>query len=104
MTYTYLLTVLLEADLLRNSGYQNLVDSPMISTSLDRHGWTVEDQKLEIQWMLCQPIPDELVEFINCTAPHGISIVKLYFATFYLRRSNKVQWDSCLAVAKRHPL
>ena len=43
----------------------SLIQSPAIP-SPDGHGWTLEDGKLEIQWMLRQPIPDELVEFMSC--------------------------------------
>ena len=32
----------------------------------DGHGWIVEEGILQVQWMLRNPIPDDLIEFISC--------------------------------------
>ena len=43
----------------------SLVRCPAIP-SPDGYGWKLEDGELKVEWMIRQPIPDDLVEFMAC--------------------------------------
>ena len=42
-----------------------LLPNPNVLTP-DGYGWYLEDDILQVQWMLRKPIPDDLLEFISC--------------------------------------
>ena len=45
---------------------RSLEQFPVIQKPNKIYGWVLEDGVLEFQWMLKNPIPEELVELISC--------------------------------------
>ena len=44
----------------------SLTPSPFIPMPCEDYGWIVKDGKLQIQWMLRKPVPDDLIELVSC--------------------------------------
>ena len=54
---------------------KSLENHPEVPSPHDVYGWTIEDGKLEIQWMASPPAPEQVLQLINCACKKGCNLV-----------------------------